>query len=596
VRLGAPGRIAIGAAALGVLWTAVFAVPHLSGRRSIIDPLEAVLVDLRTAIAGVTPVDAPVTVVAIDDRTLAAPAFGFPIRREPLARLVAATAAAGAEAIALDVLLVDAAPAAENSALREALARAPAVVAAAAAFAGEASIAGVPEAAQVFWPAEFAGAAAVGFVNIVTDVAGTPQHIPALFVTADGVQPHFVLVAASLFLGSPPEVGADAVKVGDRSLPLDIAFHLPVRLAGPAGTVPTVSALDVLEGRVDLGGRIAVIGAAASAVGDLFPTPFGKAVPGVEVLAAGIAQFTGGPTLSRTARTRRIDAAAAAGLAVAGGAAVALLPLGPALIVAAALIAGWLGAVLAAFEAGIWLAAALPITAALPVMGAALVARQIADRRAARQTAQTAASLARLQSPALAAMVAADPFFLAEPRAVRLAVLFVDLAGFTGASERIGLEGTGALLRAFHSAVARTVEAHGGIVLNYIGDGALAAFGLPDGTDRDADCALAAAFALVPAMRALGIDGAPADGRIGVHCGRVLLSRLGGERHEQVTVAGDVVNVAARLMEVAKAVRATIAVSAAVAELAKRLPDGGEHITVPIRGRAEPLGVVLWRL
>lgn len=596
MRLRAPGRIAVGVAAVGIAWTAVFASPHLDGRSSVLDPLEAVLLDARTALVGPVAVDAPVTVVAIDDPALAAPSFGFPIRRDALGRVVAATVAAGATVVALDLLLVDEAPAEANQALAEALRVVPAVVAAAASFGEELPVAGVPEAAGVLWPAAFAGSAEVGFVNIVTDGGGTPQHVPLILLTADGIRPHFVLVAASLFVGEAPSLGIDAVTLGDRALPLDLGFHLPVRLAGPAGTVATVSALEVLEGRADLGGRLAVVGVTATATGDLFPTPFGGSVPGVELLAGAMAQFLGGPTLSRTVATRRVDAAAAATLAVAGAAAAALLPLVPALVVVAALLGAWLAAVIAAFAAGVWLAAALPLVTAVPVAALALLLRQLFDRHVARRTERTAASLARLQSPALAALIAADPRFLAEPKAVRLAVLFVDLAGFTGASERLGLEGTGLLLKAFHGAVARTVEAHGGIVLNYIGDGALAAFGLPDGTDHDGDDALAAAFALVPAMRDLGLDGVPTDGRIGIHLGRVLLSRLGGERHEQVTIAGDVVNVAARLMEVAKAERATVAASGALAASQAALPAGGRRTTVPIRGRAETLDVVLWRL
>ncbi len=63
-----------------------------------------------------------------------------------------------------------------------------------------------------------------------------------------------------------------------------------------------------------------------------------------------------------------------------------------------------------------------------------------------------------------------------------------------------------------------------------------------------------------------------------------------------MTVAGDVVNVAARLMEVAKGERATIAASGALADTVSTLPDGARRTTVPIRGRAEAVDVVLWRL
>ena len=87
--------------------------------------------------------------------------------------------------------------------------------------------------------------------------------------------------------------------------------------------------------------------------------------------------------------------------------------------------------------------------------------------------------------------------------------------------------------------------------------------------------------------------------RAGAHGGAVMLSRLGHDRHQQITISGDCVNVASRLMEVAKADGAWLCVSAdlwdqAQGERAVR-PDPAARRPVEIRGRRQPLDVALWR-
>jgi adenylate cyclase len=82
-----------------------------------------------------------------------------------------------------------------------------------------------------------------------------------------------------------------------------------------------------------------------------------------------------------------------------------------------------------------------------------------------------------------------------------------------------------------------------------------------------------------------------------VHYGPVVVSRLGGDSHQQITITGDTVNVASRLLEVAKVHGAVLAASADVLAAARASgcpPTNGTEIEVEIRGRVQPLGVCLW--
>ena len=193
----------------------------------------------------------------------------------------------------------------------------------------------------------------------------------------------------------------------------------------------------------------------------------------------------------------------------------------------------------------------------------------------------------------------------APPDAIRrkAAILFIDLSGFTGVSERIGLDGTLAILADFYGIVETTVLDEGGVVLNYLGDGALVAFG--SGPEcEDARSAVQAALRLLervsdwisrqPEHRAL------AGVRIGAHVGEVLVARLGGVAHRPMTILGDNVNVASRLLELAPARGSAIVFSKPLLDAAgPALPEGAQQLLragrlAAIRGRSERLVVHIW--
>ena len=80
-------------------------------------------------------------------------------------------------------------------------------------------------------------------------------------------------------------------------------------------------------------------------------------------------------------------------------------------------------------------------------------------------------------------------------------VLFADLVGFTGRSESSDPEQVRELQRAYFGVVAAEVERYGGSVEKYIGDAAMALFGVPVAHDDDAERGLRAALAFARAYR-----------------------------------------------------------------------------------------------
>ena len=576
---------------------------HLAGAGSVIDRIEPAALDWRMIAAGPLAPPESVAVVAIDDQTVAAEG-GYPLARGRVARIVDAIAESGAKAIAIDILFAEGEAAdPDDAALAKALSRLPSVIAAAASF--DKSLATlVPSAKDVLAPAAvFAAAAKVGLVNVATDAGGTPREMPLLIVTPKGPAPSIVLAAAGLGEEAAPSLSAEAVRIGGASRQLDIGWHLPLRFYGPSQTITTVSAAGLLAGLPDerLAGRLVFLGVTATAIGDNFTTPFDPQMPGVEVLATAGANLIDGTQLIRDGAVRRIDAVAAVLLTLLAVAAIALLPLPIALSTSLAALLAWLGGTFFGVANGYWLAATLPVAAVVPPAALAGFVRMNRDRRISRGLAAAEAALRRFQPQALADHIAGNPAFLSVPEERDVAVLFIDLAGFTGMSERLGATRTRDVLKEFHSLVVEEFMPRGGVVLSFMGDGAMVVFGLPEAGPADATNAVGASLGTIAAVRRW-IAESPADTalqgvRLGAHYGPVVLSRLGHDDAQHITATGDSVNVASRLMEVGKARRADIVISAALWEAAEtegvQPPDRWE--VVSIRGRAEAMNVGLWQ-
>jgi adenylate cyclase len=228
-------------------------------------------------------------------------------------------------------------------------------------------------------------------------------------------------------------------------------------------------------------------------------------------------------------------------------------------------------------------------------------ARSIVERRAGTRIAAEKLTLARFHSPLLLDHLSREPNFLEKPVRQDVAVMFLDLSGSTGVAEALGPEGTRDLFSGMQTLVEGEVTAHGGVVITYMGDGVLAVFGLPKPRSDDAARALATVEALRESMTAWLAELPPAardrlDFRIGLHYGPAVLSRLGSPTQQQITATGDTVNVASRLLEVAKEQQRRVVVTedlfqAANAPTAAGDTAGYAPLTVSIRGRASDLRV-----
>jgi adenylate cyclase len=218
----------------------------------------------------------------------------------------------------------------------------------------------------------------------------------------------------------------------------------------------------------------------------------------------------------------------------------------------------------------------------------------------------TSELLQQFQAPALRNWLTRHPEFLLAPVHQNAAVVFIDLSGFTSLSESLGADTARGMLKAFHALVDAEVVARGGVIISFLGDGAMILFGLPEPAACDAANAVRCCVGLCHRserwLESLPSSIASRTGfKIGAHFGEIVASRLGGGSFQHITATGDTVNVASRLMEVAAKHGATFALSDDL--LREAGPDcavlGEGLLTGPrqtqIRGRSHTLAVWLWR-
>jgi adenylate cyclase len=143
--------------------------------------------------------------------------------------------------------------------------------------------------------------------------------------------------------------------------------------------------------------------------------------------------------------------------------------------------------------------------------------------------------------------LAHEPHLGGERRVVT--VLFVDLTGYTSFAERHTPERVVKALNEFFQVVVDVVNDEGGLVNKFEGDAAMCLFGAPMDQPDHAARALRTAARLPEALS--GLVDTPHAG-IGVATGEAIAGFVGTDERFEYTVIGDVVNLAARLCELAK--------------------------------------------
>ncbi|MHC2621891.1 adenylate cyclase [Bradyrhizobium huanghuaihaiense] len=174
-----------------------------------------------------------------------------------------------------------------------------------------------------------------------------------------------------------------------------------------------------------------------------------------------------------------------------------------------------------------------------------------------------------------------------------LSVMFIDIAGFTGLSERMG-DRVVPLLSRYLDLTSEIIVANGGTIDKFIGDAVMAFWGAPQPQGDHALRCCRAALACRRAMDESGLVddlGQPLQIRIGINSGRMLVGNIGSELRLNYTVIGDAVNVASRLEGANKSYGTRILIGEATERLARGAVLTREIESIAVYGREEGLSV-----
>ncbi len=167
------------------------------------------------------------------------------------------------------------------------------------------------------------------------------------------------------------------------------------------------------------------------------------------------------------------------------------------------------------------------------------------------------ANLGRYFSPNVVEVLALNDTPLKQVRSQNVAVLFVDIVGFTAYADQKEPAVVIQTLRAFLALMEAQVFEHGGTLDKYLGDGLMATFGTPASGSQDATSALLCGKAMLRAMRdwnhtRQARGEAPMHVGVGIHYGPVVTGDIGASRLE-FAVIGGTVNLASRLESLTRA-------------------------------------------
>jgi class 3 adenylate cyclase/tetratricopeptide (TPR) repeat protein len=155
-------------------------------------------------------------------------------------------------------------------------------------------------------------------------------------------------------------------------------------------------------------------------------------------------------------------------------------------------------------------------------------------------------------------------------------IVFCDLVGSTALGERTDPEVLRDVMARYHAELRAILERHGGTVEKFVGDAAMAVFGLPLVHEDDALRAVRAAIEMRDAVATLGLEV-----RIGVNTGEVVAGT--GE----TLATGDAVNVAARLEQAAGS--GEILIGAATERLVRDAVQCEAIAPLVLKGKSEPV-------
>jgi len=172
---------------------------------------------------------------------------------------------------------------------------------------------------------------------------------------------------------------------------------------------------------------------------------------------------------------------------------------------------------------------------------------------------------------------------------VTASVLFADIVGFTSISEKMPPDEIANLLNEYFTLISSIAEDHNGHIDKFMGDCAMAVFGVPELTSDHSYNAVSCAVSIQEKVKQLNRQRLkekkiPVHFRIGVNTGVMVAGNLGSNDRMEYTVIGDPVNLASRLAGIAKSDQIIILEEFYRQQAIKQRVNATQHKIIRVRG------------
>jgi adenylate cyclase len=223
-------------------------------------------------------------------------------------------------------------------------------------------------------------------------------------------------------------------------------------------------------------------------------------------------------------------------------------------------------------------------------LGSMLMLEDISNEKRMRST------MSRLMDPGIADQMLAGGVDALGGKNVMATVLFSDIRGFTTITEKLGAQGTVALLNEYFTLMVDCIQREEGMLDKFIGDAIMAAFGIPVGHDDDADRSVRTSIAMIRELwhwnKVRITEGKlPVDIGIGLNTDNVVSGTIGSKKRMDYTIIGDGVNLAARLESACKQYGAHILISEFTYKQLRGTYYSRELDLVVVKGKTKPVAI-----
>ena len=173
-------------------------------------------------------------------------------------------------------------------------------------------------------------------------------------------------------------------------------------------------------------------------------------------------------------------------------------------------------------------------------------------------------------------------------------VLFADLRDFTRLVESTPPRDVVTIINTYFKSMTEAINAHHGLVIQFIGDEIEAVFGAPVALEKHQQWAVDAALEMRTRLSQVNLQLAnqgfpPLRHGIGLHAGKVVAANIGSTQRLSYALVGETVNIASRIEELNKDFDTDILISEAVRQGIDRSVDMNPLPPVPVKGIREPL-------